>query len=101
LTYKINDNLKVAGFVRFNQGNTFGESKVPTILQTSATQTGVKAGYSTYQTYGNIVNNGNTPNEMNYELMATYNKHINDFTIDALAGVTFVTIATERCRLVQ
>jgi hypothetical protein len=23
---------------------------------------------------------------MNYELMATYNKHINDFTIDALAG---------------
>ena len=86
LTYKINDNLKVAGFVRFNQGNTFGESKVPTILQTSATQTGLKAGYNTYQTYGNIVNKGNTPNEMNYELMATYNKHIKDFTVDVMAG---------------
>jgi hypothetical protein len=33
LTYKINDNLKVAGFVRFNQGNTFGESKVPTFFK--------------------------------------------------------------------
>lgn len=86
LTYKINSDLKVAGFVRFNQGNTFGESKVPSILQNSATQTGVKASYGTYQTYGNIVNNFNTPNEMNYELMATYSKHIQDFSVDILAG---------------
>ncbi len=86
LTFKINNDLKIAGFVRFNNGNTFGESKVPNVLQNSATQTGLKASYGTYQYYGNVINNTVRPNEMNYELMATYSKRFKDFTFDVIAG---------------
>jgi TonB-linked SusC/RagA family outer membrane protein len=87
LTYKLNDNFKVTGFVRMNRGTGTIENSLPNILQTSATQTGVKASYSTVQYLGNQVNNTWSPNETNYELIASYNKKFgDDYSVDVIAG---------------
>ncbi|PWK28159.1 TonB-linked SusC/RagA family outer membrane protein [Arcicella aurantiaca] len=87
LTYKFNDHLKVAGFARINRGATTFESAIPSILQTSATQTGLKASYALVEYQGNFVNNRWTPNENNYELIATYNNKFNDtYSVDLIAG---------------
>ncbi|MGI8600480.1 MAG: SusC/RagA family TonB-linked outer membrane protein [Chitinophagaceae bacterium] len=65
LTYKLNDNFKIRGTVRRNQLTSYFENITPSILEESATQTGTLASYST----------GNTASkEMNYELLASYNK---------------------------
>lgn len=87
LTYKLNDNFKVTGFVRMNNGTGTIENSIPTILQTSATQTGLKASYATAQYLGNQVNNNWSPNETNYELIATYTKKFgDDYSMDIIAG---------------
>lgn len=87
LTYKLNDNFKISGFARLNNGTGTIENAVPSILQTSASQTGLKASYSTAQYLGNQVNNNWSPNETNYEITAAYNKKIgDDFSVDVIAG---------------
>ena len=87
LTYKFSDKFKVAGFVRLDQSNIFYENKVPNILETSATQTGVRAAYSTGQFYGDNVNGAFKPNEINYEGLASYSDRFADLlTVDVNLG---------------
>ncbi len=87
LTYKITKDLKIAGFARVNNGNGLIENRIPTILENSATQTGVRAAYGTGQYYGKLVNNIWKPNETNFEVMANYNKRFNDIiSLDLMAG---------------
>ncbi len=87
LTYKLNDHFKVSAFARLNYGTGTVENAVPSILQSSASQTGLKASYSTGQYMGNFINNGWNPNETNYEVIAAYNKKFaEDFSVDIIAG---------------
>jgi TonB-linked SusC/RagA family outer membrane protein len=87
LTYKITKDLKIAGFARINNGNGLIEQTTPVILQNSATQTGLKAAYGTGQYYGNYTNNQWSPNETNFEVMASYVKRFNDIlSLDVMAG---------------
>jgi hypothetical protein len=55
-------------------------------LEASATQTGLRAGYSTSETFFK---------DDRMELVATYNKKIQDFTIDVMAGGEFVKIQSK------
>jgi len=78
LTYKINDKFRVQGWLRRNQRNTNYENKTPNILETSASQTGIKAEYATGQI---------TDREDNYEFLATYDDSFGeDFTLNANVG---------------
>ncbi|MGF7214851.1 TonB-linked SusC/RagA family outer membrane protein [Spirosoma lacussanchae] len=78
LTYKINDKFRVQGWLRRNQRNTNYENKTPNILETSASQTGLKAEYATGQI---------TDREDNYEFLATYDDSFGeDFTLNANVG---------------
>lgn len=77
LQYKITNDLTVRATYRKQQLTTFYENKVYTILETSATQTGVKAGYATGETYSN---------RENFEGLLTYTKKIKDFSINANLG---------------
>ena len=84
LTYKLNSDIKFRGAIRKNHVNTNSESFSKYILETSATQTGEKAGYSTGQTFFD---------DNRFELIGTYNKKVNDFSIDFLAGGEIVKIS--------
>ncbi|RZK49111.1 MAG: SusC/RagA family TonB-linked outer membrane protein [Pedobacter sp.] len=83
LTYKVNNDLKFTGTYRKQQNTTWYEDKYSTRLMDSGTQTSgnnslVKGYYATGTTYSN---------RENYEFLGTYTKKINDFSIDAVAGV--------------
>jgi TonB-linked SusC/RagA family outer membrane protein len=85
LTYKLNDNFRIRGTARRNQITTSYENITPNILQESATQTGVLAGYGT----------GNTTNaEMNYEAVASYSQRFldNKLNVNLNAGATELRI---------
>jgi TonB-linked SusC/RagA family outer membrane protein len=77
LTYKVNNDLNFRLTYRKQQNTTWGETIVPTALEIGATQTGVKAAYSSGTSYSN---------RENLEFLATYNKKIKDFKIDANFG---------------
>ena len=77
LTYKITNDLRLKGTYRKQQNTTFSEGIVESALQTSATQTGVKAFYGTSNAYSN---------RRNIELMAAYSKKIADISINLNAG---------------
>ncbi|MCJ0741837.1 SusC/RagA family TonB-linked outer membrane protein [Pedobacter montanisoli] len=82
-TYKVNNDLKFTGTYRKQQNTTFYESKYSTRLNDSGTQTSgnnalVKGYYGTGNTYSN---------RENYEILGYYTKKINDFSIDATAGM--------------
>jgi hypothetical protein len=78
LTFKLNNNFRVRATMRQNLVTTNYENKVTSDLETSATQTGVKAGYGTGETYFK---------ERNYELVATYtNKFFTDWSLNLNAG---------------
>ena len=78
LTYAVNKNIKVKGTVRKNELNTFYENILPTILETSATQTGNLASYATGQT---------RLDEMTYDLIGSYtNKFFNKLDVSVNAG---------------
>ena len=77
LAYKFDDHFSVQGWLRRNQRNTNYENKLPSILETSAGQTGVKAAYSTGQI---------TEREDNYEFLATYANKFGDFDVNANVG---------------
>ncbi|WP_295801000.1 SusC/RagA family TonB-linked outer membrane protein [Mucilaginibacter sp.] len=76
-TYKVNNDLNFRVTYRKQQNTTWGETIVPTALEIGATQTGVKAGYSTGTSYSN---------RENLEFLATYHKKVKDFTVDANFG---------------
>lgn len=77
LTFKLNDHFSVAGFLRRNQRNENFENKTFYLLESSATQTGVK----NYYAIGQILDREN-----NYELLATYTDRFGPFSIEANAG---------------
>ena len=80
LTYKINNNIKLRATYRKQQNTYYGESNISSDLANSATQTGVKGSYFTYESFSN---------RENYEAAASYNKKIDDFSIDATVGSDF------------
>ncbi len=82
LVYKLNKNIRLKGTVRKNQLTTTYENITPSMLEASALQTGVLAGYST---------GGTRYNEMNYEFLASYNqKVLEKLDISANAGANWM-----------
>jgi TonB-linked SusC/RagA family outer membrane protein len=77
LTYKITNDLKVKATYRKNQLTSNTENRLYSILESSATQTGTKAGYYTAETYSN---------RENFEGLLSYSKKIKDFSVTANAG---------------
>jgi hypothetical protein len=73
LTYNFNNDLKLRGAFRKNYSVNTGENKTFYLLESSATQTGTKASYSTAQSFFN---------DDRLELTASYTKKIKDFNID-------------------
>lgn len=77
LTFKLNDNFRIAGFVRRNQVNTNWDNRRYNDLQIGATQSG----------YFNSVAIGQTKFiEDNYEILATYFERFGDLSVEANAG---------------
>ncbi|KLT64681.1 SusC/RagA family TonB-linked outer membrane protein [Pedobacter sp. BMA] len=82
LTYKVNNDLKFTGTYRKQQNTTFTEDKYSSRLNDSGTQTTgndpqARGYYGTANTYSN---------RENYELLGSYTKKIQDFSIDATVG---------------
>jgi len=77
LTYKVNNDLSFKMTYRKQQLTLWQENYTPTELEISATQSGVKAGYTSNNSYSN---------RENLEFLATYSKKIKEFKIDANVG---------------
>ncbi|MFC4143453.1 SusC/RagA family TonB-linked outer membrane protein [Pedobacter mendelii] len=75
--YKVNNDLSFTATYRKQQLTTNSENKTRSELETSGNQTGLKAAYSTENTYSN---------RENYELLGHYTKQIKDFSVDVTAG---------------
>lgn len=86
LTYKVNNDIKIRGAYRKNFVTTWSEGKTRYIIETSATQTGTRAAYSTGETFFK---------DDRYELVGTYDKKFNDFTLNVLAGGEVVRIESK------
>lgn len=86
LTYKINSDFKLRGTYRKSLVNTWSENRTYYLLERSARQTGLRAGYATSETFFA---------DDRYELIGTYNKKINDFGVDILAGGEIVKITNK------
>ncbi len=71
LTYKLNNLFKITGTVRKNSINRYYENITPSILEASATQTGLKAAYATGSSVGTSLLN---PNVTSFDVLATYNQ---------------------------
>ena len=85
LTYKLNSHFKVTGTIRRNYISRFYEFIVPSVLETSATQTGEKASYSTGTSQGiSLIN----PNIQSFDVVAAYNQSFldNKLTVNLNAG---------------
>jgi len=80
LTYRITDDLSIAGTYRKQQYSEWAEDKVSTSLETSATQTDVKGAYSTTNLFYN---------RENVEFLAIYKKALGNFLINANGGSDF------------
>lgn len=77
VAYKLNKNFQVKGTIRKNQLTTNTENITRSILEKSASQSGLLASYYTQQT---------TYQEYNYELLATYNQQFKNFDVTVNAG---------------
>lgn len=83
--FRANENLRFRAAVRKNYVNTNTENKKFYIIETSATQTGERAAYGTRQTIFD---------DTRYELTGNYNRKIQDFSLDLLAGAELVKISS-------
>jgi len=79
-TLKINKDLSIKATYRKNQVMGLSDTRLSTDLQESGLQTGLK-GYYGY--------NQSNSNRTNLEFLASYNKKIGDFSINASAGTDF------------
>lgn len=77
LSYKVNNDLKVALTYRKQQLTTNAESITRTILEQSANQSGIRAAYGTANTFSD---------RQNFEGLVSYSKKIKDFSVNANAG---------------
>ncbi len=85
LTYKVNNNLKLTATYRKQQNTSFSEDKYSSRLNESGLQTTgnspeAKGYYYTANTYSN---------RQNLEFLASYNKKIRDFSLEANVGTDF------------
>jgi TonB-linked SusC/RagA family outer membrane protein len=81
LKYTINKNFSMRATIRKNQLNTSYENITRSILEASATQTGLFASYGTGQTRSDI---------MNYEFIANYtNKFLGNLDVNATVGANW------------
>ncbi len=86
VTYKFNNEFKIRATYRKNQLTQVGESIYKSILENSGVQSAVtpfelnsnKAAYGTINSFSN---------RQNYELLATYNKKLRNFAVNANAGI--------------
>lgn len=81
-TYKVNDALSLRATYRKNQVIASNDTRITTDLEESGLQTGVRGFYG----YGQ-----SNSNRTNIEFLASYNKQIGDFSINASAGTDFFT----------
>ncbi len=77
LTYKINSDWKVRATYRKNQNTTWTENKTGSLLEASGTQTGLKASYSTQNSFSN---------QEHFEGLVTYGHKFGSFDVNANAG---------------
>ncbi|WP_336516848.1 SusC/RagA family TonB-linked outer membrane protein [Pollutibacter soli] len=82
VTYKIDNHFRVRGTVRRNQLDTYNEGITTSLLEQSALQTGVLAGYATSAT---------TLRRTDYELLGLYNQTFGDFGVNAQVGGNIFT----------
>jgi len=85
LTYKFNSNFKIMGTVRKNTINRYYENIVPSVLEASATQTGLKASYATGSSLGIDLL---SPNSTSFDVLANYNQSFldNKLSVNVNAG---------------
>ena len=85
LIYKFNNHLKITGSIRRNTINRYWEYIVPSVLEASATQTGLKASYETGNSRGISLLN---PNSNAFDVIAGYNQGFfdNQLTVNVTAG---------------
>jgi TonB-linked SusC/RagA family outer membrane protein len=86
--YKLNNHFNVKATVRKNQITSFYENKTTSLLQKSAGQTGIQAGYSTGETYYR---------EYNYEALANYSNSFldNRLALNVNAGANVLDIESK------
>ncbi|MBC6492516.1 SusC/RagA family TonB-linked outer membrane protein [Flavihumibacter stibioxidans] len=89
LAYKITNDLKVKFTYRKNQLTTFWEDKTYSILETSATQTGVRGRYGTGESYSN---------RENFEGLLSYSKKWKDFSFNGNLGFDIMRTAYKDIR---
>ena len=87
LKYKITNDLAVKLTYRKQQLTINYEQIVPTLIQNSATQTGINAYYGTGNTFSD---------RQNYEGLLLFNKKIKDFAINAVAGFDILKTRARR-----
>lgn len=75
--YNLNDHFSLKGTVRKNQSGNRNNFIIESILERSASQTGVLASYNPEMT---------EYQEYNYELLAAYNQEFGDYSVNAIAG---------------
>ncbi|MET0463316.1 MAG: SusC/RagA family TonB-linked outer membrane protein [Chitinophagaceae bacterium] len=86
LTYKINSDFRLRGSYRKSLVNTWTENRTWYVLERSARQTGLRAGYATAESFFA---------DDRYELVGTYNKKFGDFGLDVLGGGEIVKITNK------
>jgi len=86
LQYKLNNDIRFRGAIRKNLVNTNSEGMKKYIIETSASQTGERAGYSTGQTFFD---------DTRYELTGNLNKKFDDFSLEFLLGGEMVQISSK------
>jgi len=87
LKYKITNDLSVKATYRKQQLTTNYEQIVPTLLENSATQTGIRAYYGSGNTFSD---------RQNYEGLLMFNKKIKAFAINAVAGFDILKARARR-----
>ena len=82
LRYRITNDWDITGTYRLNYRTTRSEYTTSSIIEKSASQTGLKNAYEKYNT---------KYTEHNFELISTYKKTFNNFSLDVLAGGNYLT----------
>ncbi len=92
LTYKLNHAFKITGSLREDATTTRYENIVPSILQSSGSQTGVLASYSTGTVQGQGLGGSTPPNTLGFDVVATYSNSFvdNKLNVNLSAGASDV-----------
>jgi TonB-linked SusC/RagA family outer membrane protein len=81
LRYRITNDWDITGTYRLNYRTTRSESRIPAIIEKSASQAGILSSFT----------NDNTKyTEHNFEIISTYRKTFGNFSVDALAGGNYL-----------